>query len=213
MKLPFTGEQFLELFRDYNQSVFPLQIVFYLLAAVVIFLALKPVAFSGRLISAILAFLWLWMGIVYHLLFFTSINKAAYLFGSLFIVQGLLFVAYGVAGRKLTYSLQVDGFGVAGAILAGFALAVYPLLGYYTGHGYPLSPTLGVPCPTTIFTFGVLLWSQLRVPKAVLVIPFLWSLPGFSAATTLGITEDTALVIAGLVATGLLWFRRQQRLA
>jgi hypothetical protein len=77
MKLPFTVQQFLEVFKDYNLAVYPMQVIFYVFAATVIFLLFKKSAPAGKIINGILSFLWLWMGIVYHILFFTAINKAA----------------------------------------------------------------------------------------------------------------------------------------
>jgi hypothetical protein len=44
-------------------------------------------------------------------------------------------------------------------------MVVYPLLGIRFGHSYPRAPLFGVaPCPTTIFTFGLLLWATRSVP-------------------------------------------------
>jgi hypothetical protein len=86
-------------------------------------------------------------------------------------------------------------------------LLIYPVLGYFLGHVYPHSPTFGLPCPTTIFTFGLLLWADNKVPKYLLVIPLLWSLIGFLAAFQLGVLEDVMLLITGLVATTLIWYR------
>ena len=200
MKLPFTVEQFLEIFKSYNQAVYPMQILFYLLAALVIFLSVRMITNASKIINSILAFLWLWMGIVYHLFYFSEINKAAYLFGSIFIIQGLLFLYQGVFNNKLSYKFTPGLFGGSGAFLVVFALIVYPIIGYTFGHIYPSSPTFGLPCPTTIFTFGIFLWSDKRVPVTILIIPFLWSLIGFLAALKLGIFEDTGLLIAGLFA-------------
>jgi hypothetical protein len=45
------------------------------------------------------------------------------------------------------------------------------------------------------------------VPKLVLVIPFLWSIVGFSAAVSLGIREDNGLLFAGIASVGLLILR------
>jgi hypothetical protein len=84
------------------------------------------------------------------------------------------------------------------------------VLGYLFGHVYPKSPTFGLPCPTTIFTFGLLLWTKTKFPKAVLVIPFLWSLIGFSAALTMGIHEDIGLLVAGVLGTVLLLLRERK---
>ena len=75
MKPPFTIEQFLEVFKNYNEGVFPMQILFYLMGIIAIYLALKPNAHSNKIISSIMAFFWLWMGVVYHLIYFTEINK------------------------------------------------------------------------------------------------------------------------------------------
>ena len=63
MKLPFTVEQFLEAFKNYNQSIYPMQIVLYLLGATIILLSLKKIANADRIINAILSFFWLWMGL------------------------------------------------------------------------------------------------------------------------------------------------------
>src|SRR5688572_31790059 len=102
MKTPFTVEQFFQVFRNYNQAVFPMQIIIYLISVIAIYLAFRPTSKSDKIISGILALLWLWMGIVYHLVFFTAINKAAYLFGAVFILQGILFLTFGVFQHKLS---------------------------------------------------------------------------------------------------------------
>ena len=198
MKLPFTTAQFFGAFANYNQSVYPMQIIFYLLGAVVILLSIKKIKNADRIINVILSFLWLWMGIVYHLIYFASINKAAYLFGGIFILQGLLFFYYGVLNNKLSFKFCFDIPGWVGALLITFALIVYPVLGYAFGHFYPASPTFGLPCPTTIFTFGILLWFDKKIPISILTIPFIWSVIGFFAALKLGVYEDTGLFVAGI---------------
>lgn len=208
MKLPFSIKQFLQVFKEYNEAVFPIQIIFYLLAGTIVFFVIKRIAASDKIINSILAFYWLWMGIVYHFLFFGTINKAAYLFGTFFILQGMLFFYFGVIKRKISYRFRRDTLGVLGLIFLLFALFVYPLLGYLFGHVYPAAPTFGVPCPTTIFTFGALLFTDRQIPKMILIVPFLWALLGFSAATTLEIREDTFLIVAGFITTGILLFRK-----
>ena len=199
MKLPFTLEQFLQVFKDYNQSVYPLQIVFYLMAGAVILLSIKKILNADKVINAILSFFWLWMGIVYHLVYFTQINKAAYLFGGVFILQGLLFFYQGVLNNKLSYEFPFNKWGWTGAFLIIFALIIYPLLGYVAGHFYPASPTFGLPCPTTIFTIGILMWSNKKMPLSMMIIPLIWSIIGFFAALKLGFLEDTGLPVAGIL--------------
>ena len=210
MKIPFTAEQFLEVFRNYNQAVFPMQVIFYLVSVFAIYLAFKPTSKSDKIISGILAFLWLWMGIVYHLIFFTAINKTAYLFGAVFILQGILFLTFGVFQNKLSFKFLSGIYGWLGIVLILFALVVYPVLGYIFGHTYPSSPTFGLPCPTTIFTFGLLLLTYKNCPVAILVIPFIWSVFGFSAAFNFGIMEDTGLIVSGLLCVLMILFRNKK---
>ena len=198
MKLPFTIEQFLETFRQYNVGVWPVQILLNILALVAIYFSIKKTAWSDKFIASILSFLWLWMGIVYHLAYFSKINKAAILFGALFILQSLLFIYFGVINTKLQFRLKMNLYGIAGIILILFALLVYPLIGFWLGHKYPSSPSFGLPCPTTIYTFGILLLSSKRLWIPVVLIPFLWSLIGFSAAFKLGMKEDISLLLAGM---------------
>jgi hypothetical protein len=204
MKLPFTVEEFLNVFKSYNQSVFPIQIIFYLIAFYVIYLLYKPVNKNGRVISSVLSFFWLWIGIVYHLMFFSTINKASYFFGILFIIQGILFFFYGTVKGSITFEYRNNVFNYAGILLIAYALIVYPLLGNLLGHQYPYSPTFGLPCPTTIFTFGILLFVNKKLNVLVIIIPLVWSIIGFSAALKLTIYEDYGLLIAGVFGSILL---------
>lgn len=197
MKLPFTAEQFLDVFKTYNLAVWPAQYILLFAALLMIFFSLRRINNSHLYVSIGLVFLWLWMGIVYQLLFFTSINKAAYIFGSLFIIQGLLFYFHGVLRKEMLFEYQKDLKSLIAIIFFLYALIFYPLLGYTFGHKYPYNPTFGLPCPTTIFTFGVLLL-MVQPKKILFIIPLIWSVIGFTAALNLGIYEDIGLLVAGL---------------
>ena len=186
-----------------------MQIVFYLLSVIAIYFVVKPNNTSNKIISFLLSFLWLWMGIVYHIIFFTIINRAAYLFGGLFVIQGVLFLVFGVFQDRFSFSFRKDKHGIAGMILIVFSLIVYPVLGYFLDHIYPFSPTFGLPCPTTIFTFGLLLLNIKKCSIIILIIPFVWSVIGFMAAFQFGILEDTGLIVASLVNVFLLIYRNR----
>lgn len=199
MQLPFTKEAFLNVFAEYNTSVFPLQIVFVLLAFVLIYLAYRNYKYSSLIISLSLAFYWIWIGVVYHILFFSAINKAAYFFGVLFVLQGLLFIYAGAIRKELSYSTGRSMEAYFGWAFIAYALIIYPILGMLSGHSYPKAPTFGLPCPTTIFTFGMFLFVKNRFPYYLLIIPVLWSILGFSAAVQLSVTEDFGLSFAGVI--------------
>jgi len=209
MNLPFTTEQFLQVFTNYNQTIWPLQILFILLAVICVILIFRNSAYTNAIVPAILAFFWLWMGLVYHIIFFTQINPAAYLFGALFILESILIVYYGIIRRKLELVYNKDLFSYSGITLILFAIVIYPLIGFSVGHIYPASPTFGLPCPTTIFTFGILLFNKGKLPVGLIIIPVIWSLIGFTAALKLGIYEDTGLLIAGIAIVILAYYKRK----
>ena len=196
--------QFLNVFAEYNAAIWPSQIPLYLLGIAVVIITASRLAWSGRLAMGSLALYWVWMGALYHLAFFRQINPAATVFGALFIVQGALFALAG-ARDSVHFGPPQGWSGILGTVFIAYALVVYPILGALTGHAYPRAPLFGVaPCPTAIFTFGILLWARNRVGIYLLIIPFLWSLVGFTAALKLSIREDFGLLVAGLIGTGLL---------
>ena len=205
MELPFTVEQFLAVFERYNQAIWPAQIVAYVLGLAAIFLALRPFPDGDKIVSSILVVLWLWTGLVYHILSFAPINPIAVLLGAVFIGQAAIWALAGVVQGRLRCRIGRDLPSLVGAVIVVYAMVLYPLIGYLLGHGYPRSPSFGVtPCPLTIFTFGLLLWSRVRVPRYVLAIPIAWSVVGTSAAVSLGIVEDLGLLVAALVGIALL---------
>jgi hypothetical protein len=210
MNAPFTIEQFLQVFKDYNLSIWPMQIVFYVLSLLMIFLAIQKSKKPGVIINILLAFLWFWMGFIYHFSFFSSINKTAWVFGFFNIVQGFIFLYSGVVKSKLTYAYHPNIYGITGLIIVVYALVAYPIVGYYSGHAFPFSPTFGLPCPTTIFTFGMLLFVDKRISPWIIVIPFVWSLIGTSAALNFGIKEDAGLLFSGITTISLIIYRNRK---
>ena len=199
--LPFTLDQFISVLVAYNDAIWPAQIVAYVIGIALLGLLFRPGGTTDRLIAGGLALMWAWTGIAYHWLQFTMINRAAYVFAAIFIVQAAALFYCGVMRARLRFGLERGPAAVLGWIFIVYALVLYPLIGQWTGHGYPGSPMFGVtPCPVTIFTFGLLLLTTAPMPRFVLVLPLLWSLIGGSAAFLLGIQQDWLLVVSGLIA-------------
>ncbi len=208
MSLPFSIEQFMGVFEAYNRAVWPAQIVAYILGIAAMLFAILKTRHSGRAVSGILGLFWLWTGIFYHLIFFTTVNPAARLFGALFVLQGLLFLWSGVFQSRLSFSFRPTIYHWTGALFVLYAMVLYPIFGAIQGHVYPCAPSFGItPCPATIFTFGLLLWSVPPIRKHLLIIPFFWSIMGASAAVSLGILDDFGLLAAGVIGTALLVVR------
>ncbi len=207
MNLPFTTDQFLDVFKTYNLTIWPAQIFLVLLALLLILALFKKNSYTDKLISFGLAVLWLWMGIVYHYKFFTKINNAAYIFGTFFVIQAGLFLFFGVVKSKLIFNYKNNLTIIISILFFIYALIFYPLLGYQLGHIYPSTPTFGLPCPTSIFTFGIILLLEKR-KIIIFIIPVLWSIIGFTAALKLGIYQDIGLLIAGIISVLILFSKK-----
>ena len=206
--LPFTIDQFLSVFAAYNHAIWPAQIVAYLAGALAVVLVFARTTWSDRVIAVILASMWLWTGIAYHGIFFSEINKTAFLFGALFVLQGLYLAFEGVIRARLAFSARTDLSGWVGYAFIAYAMVIYPLVGVVTGHAWPAMPMFGVtPCPVTIFTFGILLLAT-GYSRRLLVIPIIWSLIGGSAAFLLGIQQDWLLLVSGVIAIIVLALRK-----
>ena len=211
MRIPFTVEQFFDVFGTYNAAIWPVQVLAYALGIVALALAFRESRLSTRIVSGILALFWIWMGISYHIIHFSVINPAAWIFGIFFALHGLLFLIAGTIFRRLAFRFTLKPPPIIGACFILYAIVIYPLLGISFGHSYPRSPMFGVaPCPTTIFTWGVLLWAIKPVPAYLLVIPLLWSLVGMSAAVNLRVPQDYGLVVAGVLGTALILIQSRQ---
>lgn len=127
MQLPFTIEQFLAVFVAYNTSVWPMQGVLNLLgilAAGLCFRATVP----SRWISAILAILWIWTGVVYHWMFFSKVNTAAMVFGLLFMIQACPFLYFGAVRQDLVFGFQRRWEWHLGALFILYGMVIYPVV-------------------------------------------------------------------------------------
>ena len=200
MDIPFTIDEFLDVFRRYNEAVWPAQWILVILAVTAVGAALRGHARTPMLI---LSFLWLWIGIVYHFAFFRSINPGAVVFGALFVVQAGLLGWLAFRTPSTRFSVRGDVASVLGGLMIVFSLIIYPSLGLLAGHRYPAAPTFGLPCPTTLFTLGLLVWAIPTLPRRVFVIPVLWALIGASAALQLGMWEDLSLPLVAVITTAL----------
>ena len=205
MALPFTEEQFFAVFARYNTAVWPAQVVLGA-AAVWACWALAKARFE-RGVLGLLAALWLWMALVYHLGFFRAINQAASIFAALFVVAAGLFARAATSGRDDAAGPVRGPRAVVGWCVVGYALAGYPLLGLAAGQRYPAFPAFGLPCPTTLFTLGALLLVSRTTPRTLFAVPLVWAAVGTSAALRLGVVEDLGLAVAAVSTVAVLMRR------
>ena len=191
-------------FAKYNAMVWPLQVVVYLLCFIALFLAVKKLKYADRIIAAILAFFWLWNGIV----FLPPTGAAGvlfYVFAALFVVQGILFLI-GVIRPNVSYRIGTDIYSLTGIVLVLYGLIGSPFVGALVGHLYPKMALVGLfPCPLLAFTFGLLLCTDSKIPKYLPVIPLLWGLNGVTGIPPMW--EDVGMVASAVLATAMIVYR------
>lgn len=204
--MELTGEQLLGVFAEYNAMIWPMQIVAYLLGAAGLFLSIRKTGLSNRLITAILAFFWLWVGFSFWIPSGQQGFTPGYLFAAFFLVQGVLFLIQTVR-PNLGFGFNANLSSWAGIVFALYALVGYPLFGYFIGHLYPATSPFGLtPCPVVAYTFGLLLLTNKKMPRSLLIIPFFYSLSGFFWVS-IGMAEDIGMIASGLFGVSLIWVR------
>lgn len=200
MQLPFTREEFFDLFAAYNSELWPAIVAIWVasvLAVVWLGCSWRP---RDRWISGLLVVHWGWSAMAYHFAFFTRINPAAWLFVTIFLLQAALFFWFGVIRGQLSFRSSGTPWAALGWLLVAYAL-LYPAINTVEHGSVMKIPTFGVPCPTTIFTAGLLLLATPR-KKALAIVPIVWSAIGGSAALLLGVSADYVLLLAGASLTG-----------
>ena len=193
MTLPFTPDEFFDVFAAYNEQVWPFALMLWVLTAYVVVMRTRARPVRPWFIPALLAFHWAWSGLAYHAAFFSKVNPAAWMFAGLFVLEAGLLVWYGVVHHRFQLSRgpffqQVLSWG-----LIAYAL-LYPAIVRAEGHAFPRLPIFGVPCPTTILTIGFLLAADRSLPRPVAVIPLIWAFIGGSAAFLFGVRADLMLL-------------------
>lgn len=196
MHLPFTEREFFDLFGAYNRALWPIVALFWMVSAAATVQLMRGRRLASDL-TALVGLQWAWTGIVYHALYFTRINPAAWLFAGVFLAQAVaMFWVSGSSGPS--YRLHRTPRHVLAVAFMAYAL-LYPFLAVMNGHDVPRVPIFAVPCPLVLFTCGVLLAADRRPTRWLLVVPMAWSLIGGSAAILLGVIPDLALFAAAAV--------------
>ena len=211
MLLPFTREVFVALFADYNEAMWPARLAAPLIGAGIAAHAFRHARHGDRWSAAGLALMWLWTGIAYHAVYFSRINPLATAFGALFVAQGVLLLRAAMQTDRLVFGSPRGPAAGVGWALVAYALVGYPLVGLMSGQSAAELPSFGItPCPVVLFTIGMLLLTTAPVPRALLAIPWLWSLIGGSAAFVLAMPQDWPLAL-GLVTIPWILLRDHRR--
>ena len=201
-------EDFYTMFLEYNLAVWPMPVVMYVLAVAILFLMMKKKSWSDTAVLFILSLYWLWAAVVFSLMYFSKFSPAFYGTGFLFAVQGVLFFLNGTGvgvKPRLSFQYRKDARGWMGILFILYAMIAYPLIGWATSHAYPAGPIFGTaPCPMSIYTVGMLLLTDKKIPILLLIIPCIWGINGIMPVLVYDVIADIGLVVSGIAALFLI---------
>jgi hypothetical protein len=104
MNLPFTRDQFLDVFATYHTGLWPFVLALSIGTVVTVLGLFRDPQSSGRPVTALLVVQWIWAGLAYHAAFFARINPAAPLFAAVFLAEGALLAWHGLLRGRLHWS-------------------------------------------------------------------------------------------------------------
>lgn len=190
--LMFSPRTYWRLIELHNLDVWPAHLAALVLGLALLWLAATRRAGAGRLLAALLAPTWLWVGWAFHWQHYATINWAAPYFAVAFALQAALLLGLGTLPR--------DGHAPPAGVVVrnlGWLLAVsgvllYPLAGLLAGRPWTQLEIFGItPEPTALASLG-LLWAGAQPPSrprrcVLAIIPALSLLMG---AATLCLMAD-----------------------
>jgi hypothetical protein len=208
--LPFDADALFASLAYYHATFWPLQWLALIGAAAAIALPTAAPAHGERASLLLLATAWLWVGLAWHIATFAEINFAAPIYGALFVVEGAL-LAWAAARGRVALRFRHHRRHLIGLGLALAALIGYPIIDRLGGVPWTAVRLPGAaPCPTALWTLGLLLLAEGRPPAGLMLLPVLWTVAAAATGWVLGIEQDQLLPLA--VATALvvaLWPERR----
>lgn len=209
--LLFSPRTYYRLIGRHNEALWPAQVAAFGLGFVVVGLLRRPSARQGRIVSAILAILWVWVAWAFVWRRYATINWAASWFVWLFAIEVLLLVLTGVVRGGLSFSWRRDAAGTLGIALFVLSLALYPMIAPLLGRGWRQAEIFGVaPDPTAVATLGLLLLAEGAPRWELLAAPLLWCLIGGATLWAMGSPEAWVLLPAALLTAGVcIWSGRR----
>ena len=201
--LLFSPRTYYRMFELYHQEVWPVQLLALAGAVLIIAFLWRANERSGVVIAALLATMWLWVGISFHLMRYATINWAARYFAVLFVTQAALVVWYGIVRRRMTFRpTKSGGRWLAPAVFIA-AIVLPPLSGLATDRTWTQVELFGLtPDATAVATLALVLVGPDPAPRMLALVPLAWCAIG--AATMWAMASGEAWVSIAAVLAGVL---------
>ena len=213
--IPFTPDVYFRLLARMGESFWPLQLFTLALGFVVLILAVRG---RGRLVLALLAPLWVFVGIAFFEHRYGNLNWVGHYLCWGWLVQGAGLLVLALTGRGSNGGLSAPpGIAVTAALIALFGLLGFPLLATVLGIGWQQAEVFGLhPDPTAVVTLGLLLivlrgwvlWLACAIPMLWITLSAL-TLQVFEAPWFTALFAVLAAAIGGLI--GVTWAASPRR--
>jgi hypothetical protein len=205
-----TREEFWHILEAYGARIWPIQIIFYIAAILLVgWIFLKPGRLPSLLVNLFLSIAFAWNGIMFYMIHARDMGGGSYgnyFFGSVFIVISLLF-AVDSFRQKMQFALPMNGWRKVVAFLLMALVFCYPLFGMLAGHGFTSLIMPGTfPCPTTALGLLLLTTALPEVDKIIFILLLFCAVPftPFFQIARYGVYEDTILFSTGIYSLVLL---------
>jgi hypothetical protein len=141
---------------------------------------------GARIVAAVLALAWVWVGWAFHWQRYATINWAASYLAVAFWLQAVLLVAFGVFRTRDDEPAPGLRRRRIGLLLALCGLLVYSLAGLPAGRPWMQAEVFGImPEPTALATAGLLIASRQSFVKLLSIVPVLSLAVGWATLSLL----------------------------
>jgi hypothetical protein len=173
----FSREALYSVFESYNADIWPLQLVWAVLAVMVFLLLRRGDPGSQRIALGIFGGAWLWVALAFHLRYFLPINWAATYFAWLFVIEAVMLFSFAMFGAPFAFDKRAQRAGTEMVGIVLFVAAALVPLGLLLGQGWRQTLLFGWgPDATALGTLGGLLAAKGRwaIRIVLMIPPIIW---------------------------------------
>ena len=201
--LLFSPRTYYRTIELYNLDVWPAQLAGLGIGIAIVAVLATGSGARGRIVAALLAVCWLWVGWEFLYERYARINWVATWIGALFALEAALLVFMGGIGRRIAFARPDGRIARVAIALAAIIVIGYPLLAPITGRVWTSAEVFGVaPDPTALATVAALALAQRRIRWALLPIPLLWCV--FTALTLRAMKSPEFFVVIAVALLALI---------
>jgi hypothetical protein len=188
----FSPRVYYRLIELHNQALWPLQIVALALGLLVLVLLAKRPSVARRIVPAVLAAAWLWVGWSFFWRSYATINWASPYMAPAAALQAGLLIWLATLRGSIDFTRASGGMRLAALALFGGSVLLYPLAAIgVEGRSWRSAELFGIaPDPTALATLAAAALAAGRARWAISIVPALWC--AVSGATLWAIGADAA---------------------